>query len=38
VNIMVITWPSGYSGEVVFLWILSTIILTSNTKILQIQV
>jgi len=36
-NIMEITTLSGYSGEVVFLGILSTVILMVKTKILQIQ-
>ena len=36
-NTMVITWLSGYSGEVIFLGIFSTVILTGKNKILQIQ-
>jgi len=35
-NITVITWLRGYSGEVVFLGILSMVILMGKTKILQI--
>jgi hypothetical protein len=36
-NIVIATWLSGYSDEVVFLGILCTVILMGKNKILQIQ-
>jgi len=36
-NIMIATWLSGYSGEVVFLGTLCMVILMGKNKILQIQ-